>query len=369
MATIGIDATYTADPRPSGMGLFAKRFIEGLAKVSSPHHYLLCYRPSRFRQRRHFLKPRPRPGQSTPVFSTSYYQEPFTFWLPWRTDVFHSLAQRPPAFRFRREVVTVNDVFPITGEDYSTSEFREKFSRLLREAVARAARVIVPSEYSARRVADHTGTPRDIIRVVPYAAEVPARLLSEEERRAARARWVGEDGIMILHVGVLQNRKNLLNALRALLLLPPHYRLVLAGGDGYGAKSIHDMIHTCHLEARVTRLGYVPDDQLTLLYQAATVFLFPSWEEGFGIPVLEAMAHGTPVVASRASSLPEAGGGAAVYVDPADPQDIARALTQVVDGPELRATMVERGFERVRAYTWHDMAAATVQIYEEVLSL
>lgn len=367
MATIGIDATYTADPQPSGMGLFAKRFIESLATIPSAHHFLLCYRPSRFRHRRFFLKPRP--VQSAPVFSTTYYQEPFTFWLPWRADVFHSLAQRPPAFRFRKEIVTVNDVFPITGVEYSTPEFREKFSRLLREAVARAVRVIVPSEYSAGQVAEHTGTPREIIRVVPYAADVPDRLMTSEERSVARARWVGDDGVMILHVGVLQNRKNLLNALRALLMLPPRYKLVLAGGDGYGAEFIHDMIQSRHLEARVIRLGYVPDDQLTVLYQAASVFLFPSWEEGFGIPVLEAMAHGTPVVASRTSSLPEAGGDAAVYVDPADPQDIARKLTEVLGGPELRVAMVDRGFERVRAYTWRDMATATLKVYEEVLAL
>ena len=141
MATIALDATYTVDPQPSGMAVYSRRLIESLAALETTHHFLLCYRLSRFGRRREFLLP----GARRPTFSMRFFQEPFTFWLPWQARLFHSLAQRPPAFHFDKEVVTVHDVFPLTGRDYSTPEFQRKFSALLLEAVKRAARVIAVS--------------------------------------------------------------------------------------------------------------------------------------------------------------------------------------------------------------------------------
>ena len=272
MATIGIDATYTADPQPSGMGLFAKRFIESLATIPSAHHFLLCYRPSRFRHRR-FLFEDPGPSNLRQCFQPPIIRSRLLFWLPWRADVFHSLAQRPPAFRFRKEIVTVNDVFPITGVEYSTPEFqREILAAPARSCGAGCPRDRALGVFRGPSCGAHWHSTGNHSRCA-LCSHVPDRLMTSEERSVARARWVGDDGVMILHVGVLQNRKNLLNALRALLMLPPRYKLVLAGGDGYGAEFIHDMIQSRHLEARVIRLGYVPDDQLTVLYQAASVFL------------------------------------------------------------------------------------------------
>ena len=140
MACIALDATYTADPEPSGVAIYSRRLIESLAAIDSSHRFLLCYRLSRLRRRKEFLRPQKSPGASGPEFSMRFYQEPFTFWLPWQARLFHSLAQRPPAFRFEKEVVTVFDIFPITGHEYSTPEFQRKFSALLRRAVAAAHR-------------------------------------------------------------------------------------------------------------------------------------------------------------------------------------------------------------------------------------
>jgi len=369
MATIALDATYTVDPQPSGMAVYSRRLIESLATLETPHRFLLCYRLSRFRRHREFVRLAPPTGTSGPAFSVRLFQEPFTFWLPWQTEVFHSLAQRPPAFRFKKEIVTVHDLFPLTGRDYSTPEFQRKFSKLLKQAVARAALVITPSQYTAGQLTRHVGMPRDRIRVIPEGVDLPGRSMTPEERTRERERLVGQGNEMVLNVGVLQTRKNTLNVLRALEILPRRYRLVLAGGEGHGSEAIHEYLRHPGLLSRVRVLRHVPAAELPALYEAASVFLFPSLEEGFGLPVLEAMASGLPVVASHTSSLPEVGGDAALYVDPHDPHDIAEKVRQAVEAPGLRQQMIQQGLARAREFSWRRTAEATLRVYDEVLAM
>ncbi len=360
MATIGLDATYTLGARPTGTATYSRRLIESLAALKTPHRFLICYRLSRWNQRREFLR--------LPGCPIRPVQRPLTFWMAWQVELFHSLVQRPPVFRFRREVVTVHDAFPITGRDYSTPEFQVRFSELLRASVSRAARVITDSEYTAQQIERHCGVEREKIRVIPCGVDAPARVLPPEERLREREQIVGKGNEMLLGVGNLETRKNVLNALRALALLPDRYRLVLAGGDGYGAEAIHASIAEQGLESRVIRLGFAPAGRMPVLYQAASALLFPSLEEGFGFPVLEAMAHGLPVVTSRTSSLPEVGGDAALYVDPRDVADIAAKTAQAVEDQDVRRKLIEKGHARAREFTWRRAAEAVVKVYEEVLA-
>jgi glycosyltransferase involved in cell wall biosynthesis len=296
------------------------------------------------------------------------FQEPVTFWLPWQAQLFHSLGQRPPAFHFRQEIVTVFDIFPITGENYSTADFRKKFSALLLQAAGRATRVITASHATEGLLISHAQVPPEKIRVIPLGVDPPAVILSPEERLRERARILGGEGEMVLNVGVIQTRKNTLNMLKALKTLPAKYTLVLSGGNGYGSEAIHEFIRTESLGRRVKILGYIDDAQLARLYQAASVFLFPSLEEGYGIPVLEAMAGGVPVVTSNVSSMPEVGGEAALYVDPHDPAEIAQKVVQAVEDSELRAALVQKGLARASEFTWRRTAEATLAVYEEILS-
>ncbi len=369
MATIALDATYAVEPEPSGMAVYSRKLIESLATLATPHRFLLCYRLSRFSRRREFLRPASREGSRGPSFSVRLFQEPLTFWLSWEARLFHSLAQRPPAFRFEKEIVTVHDIFPLTGRDYSTPDFQRKFSALLREAVERAIRVITPSRYTADQLVEHVGVRREKICVIPEGVDPATRTMTSEERRAERERLVGKGNEMVLSVGVLQTRKNILNALRALERLPANYRLVLAGGDGYGSEAIHEFIRKEQLVSRVAVLGHVASERLPRLYQAASALLFPSFEEGFGLPVLEAMAYGLPVVASRASSLPEVGGDAALYVDPHDPQDIAEKVRRVVEDAGLSEKLSRQGLERARQFSWRLTAEMTLNVYDQVLSI
>ena len=288
--------------------------------------------------------------------------------MPWRARVFHSLAQRPPAFCFEKEIVTIHDLFPVTGRDYSAPDFQKKFAALLIEAARRATRIITPSMYTAEQLVQQVGIPRERIRVIPEGVTAPGRLLTPEERRHGRERLVGTGNELILVVGVLQTRKNTINALKALELLPERYRMLLVGGDGYGSEAIHEYLLRPSVNARARVLGHVAAAELPPLYQAASVLLFPSLEEGFGLPVLEAMASNLPVVAANTSALPEVGGDAAAYVDPRDPEDIAARVVEVTENAALRADMTRKGSERAGIFTWQRTAEATLSVYEEVLS-
>jgi glycosyltransferase involved in cell wall biosynthesis len=362
MATIAVDATYSVDPEPTGIAVYSRRLVDSLLDLPTSHRFLVCYRLSRWGRRRVFLRP-----SSARRFGVRLLQERLTPWVAWQADLFHSLAQRPPASRFRREVVTVFDVFPISGRDYSTPEFQRKFGELLREAARRAARVITASRYTASELQKHCGVESDKVRVIPVGVDLPEAITSADERRTERERWVGRGSELVLVVGAIQNRKNTLGAARSALLLPDRYRFVLAGGNGHGSEAVRDFIRREHLSARVLTPGYVSPAQLESLYRAASVLLLPSFEEGFGIPVLEAMASGVPVVAANTSSLPEVGGEAALYVDPHSDIGMASEVRRVVEDERLRARLIELGRQRVTQFTWRRTAEQTLAVYDEVL--
>ena len=362
MARIGIDATYSVDENAYGISRYSRRLVESLLTLPSAHQFLICYRLSRFFRRKRF----------TPLAGTgagrSYFQPPWGWQLPSRLDMFHSLAQRPAPFRFRREVVTVHDVFPLTGKDYSTPAFQRVFSELLMKAVGRAVRVITPSEYTASELVKYGNVPREKIRVVPEGVDPPLRTMTAEEKRRGRMALLGQEGKILLNVGALQTRKNLIRCLEALLRLPEDVFLVLAGGEGHGSQAVHATIHEHGLEGRVRLLGYVSEGRVEELYEMAEVLLFPSLEEGYGLPVLEAMAHSLPVVTSSSSALPEVGGDAALYVNPLEVEDITRKVSAALQDESLRKKLVERGLRRVKEFSWRRAAEATMQVYEEVLS-
>jgi glycosyltransferase involved in cell wall biosynthesis len=369
MATIALDATHTVDSNPTGVGLSSLCLIQALLALRTAHRFKLCYRLSRFKHGRRILRPWMLSEPPGSQFETSWMQEYLTFWLPWNVDLFHSLTPRTPPFRFRRELVTVNDVFVLAGCNYSTTDFQRRFSDLLLQAAERAALVITPSTYTSSELVKYSKVRKEQIRVIPYGVQTPTALISPEVRKFERERLVGQGNIMVLSIGVIQTRKNPINMLRALQDLPEHYHLVLAGGDGYGAEAAHAFISREKLGSRVRVLGYVSSEVIAMLYQAADVFLFPSFEEGFGLPVLEAMSYGLPVVAAGTSSLPEVGGDAALYADPNNPREIAAAVREAVEDAGLRDRLIARGLERAGQFSWRRAAEAVLHVYEEALQM
>src|SRR5262249_42286431 len=233
-------------------------------------------------------------------------------------------------------------------------------------------------------IADSDATRRDLlryyrvapqkVRAVPLGVEPAFRPVELEAARALAAERYGLTSPFLLFVGTLEPRKNLRALLEAYRrLLSSHTgegdapTLAVAGARGWWYRDLYRLARELGLDGRVRFLGRVPDADLPPLYSAAAAFVYPSLYEGFGLPPLEALACGTPVVCSDRSSLPEVVGDAGLLVDPTQPAALAGALARILDDPALRQELRGRGLERAARYTWARTAAETVQVYEQAL--
>ncbi len=347
---VALDATYSLGPALSGVGVYCRRLIESIAAAAPEGRFLLCYRANRFFRALAATLP-------APNTSRRLLEEPLNFFLPRRIDLFHGLNQRLPRCRWPRSVATFHDLFVMTGE-YSTADFRSRFTALARDAAARSDLIIAVSEYTARQVEDLLGVPRGRIRVVRHGVDPPLN----SPRRSPPS-----DKPFVLHVGAVQTRKNLLRLVEAFEQLPADVTLVLAGSDGYGAPEIHARIDRSPARARILRLGYIDDAALRNLYREAAALVFPSLDEGFGIPILEAMAAGVPVVTSNRSATAEVAGEAALLVDPLDTEALARGMRRVLDDTALRERLIGEGKARAAQFTWARAAQETLAVYRELL--
>jgi glycosyltransferase involved in cell wall biosynthesis len=342
--TFALDATQSTGRHISGVGVYCREILRGLADAHPDERFLWCGRPNRLRS----LLDEPRPANS----SVRPLLESFQLF---RCDLFHGLNQRLPAWRFRRSVCTFHDLFVMTSE-YSTPEFRARFTEQARQAAARAELIICVSQFTANQVGELLGVESGRLRVIPHGTRFPA--VTGENLREP----------LILHTGAIQHRKNLLRLVEAFeQAAPPPWRLVLAGSDGFGAAEIHARIAASVARERIETPGYVSDSALARLYRRVSLFAFPSLDEGFGIPVLEAMAQGIPVISSNRSALPEACGEAALLVDPLDGEALAHGLRRLIESAELRESLVLAGMKRAAGFTWQRAVNSTWAVYEELM--
>ena len=339
-----LDATYSVGSSLSGVGVYSREILSALAELCPADTFLHCFRPHRLW--RGLREARPRNAFAAPLFES---------WAPFRCDLFHGLNQRMPRRRFRRTVCTFHDLFVMTSE-YSTPEFRARFTIQAREAAERADLIICVSEFTARQAESLLHVAPSRLRVIHHGTrfvETPACV--------DRQPW-------ILHVGAVQTRKNLVRLVEAFeTAVPAPWRLVLAGGEGFGAAEVRARAALSPARERIEFTGWVDDRRLAELYARSSMLAFPSLDEGFGIPVLEAMAWGLPVVASNRSSLPEICGDAAFLVDPTDTAALAAALRSLSRDPVLAAAMASRGREHALRRPWSAAAAETLKVYAELL--
>lgn len=356
---IALDVTYASPRERYGIGVYSAQLARALARLDRENFYHLCYRPSYLLRGGETLR------FQQPNVHTWLLQDPFNWLLARRVDIFHSLNLRLPRQRFRCEVVTLHDVYALTERVYATEEFRRTFGQLTREVVARAQHLIVPSNYLKDEVRRTCGLPEEKISVVPLGVEVnePA---PDAEAISPLQRSIGHTGPLLLAVGSIERRKNLANVARALRVLPEEVRLLQVGGLGFGAEEVLRAIEEAGVRERIIRLGYLPPAEMKKIYCLATLLVFPSLEETFGLPVLEAMAAGLPVVTSNRSALPEVAGEAALLVNPENPEEIAAAVRRILDSPELRRELIRKGHERAREFPWERTARETLAVYERL---
>ena len=288
-----------------------------------------------------------------------------------RLDLFHSPDfVLPPVSGRIPTLLTVHDLSFVHYPETFPANLVAYLSRVVPWSIGRATHILADSHSTKRDLAAVWNVPGDRVTVLHSGVNDRFRPVVDPAARAAlRARYNLGDRPYVLAVGTVQPRKNyemLVRAFRAVAAQQPH-SLVIAGGSGWLTEGLQAEIARQGLADRVRMAGFVADDDLPGLYSAADLFVFPSLYEGFGLPVLEAMACGTPVVTSNSSSLPEVAGDAAILVDPFDVDQIANAMWLVLSQPDLAAALSEKGLARAAQFTWERTARETIAVYERVL--
>ncbi len=281
-------------------------------------------------------------------------------------DLMHCPVGLAPVSSRVPVAITVHDVMALEHPEWFTAANRLQQRMVLGPAARRAAVVLTPSQFSRQRAIEWLGLRPERVRVTPWGVD---EIFSAGFRSGETLARRGLGRRYLLTVGALRPRKNLETALAAFEALADHedLELVVAGGRGWDDAELLARLHRSPAAGRIRLTGRVSDDELAALYRGAECFLFPSRYEGFGLPPLEAMACGAPVVSSDRTSMPEVLGDAAVLVSPDDTAGWAAAVESLLTSPERRAELVERGRRRAAAFTWERCARATVEAYRFAL--
>jgi glycosyltransferase involved in cell wall biosynthesis len=265
-------------------------------------------------------------------------------------------------------VVTVHDVSYARAPELFSRRDRSLL-RFVRGSVRRAARVIAVSEFTRADVCELYGLDRAKVVAIPNGVDAAFRPVADAGARVHRR--FGIDRPYVLCVGALQPRKNVPLAIEAYAALAGRgtdCELVVAGGDRGGRLDVLDAILRTRLTGRVHLLGHVEDSELPALYSAARALVFPSLYEGFGLPALEAMACGTPVIASNTTGLAEAVGDAGLTIDPLSAEELTEAMRRVLGDEALRERLAAAGRVRAAEFTWARAAGATAAVYRQALA-
>jgi glycosyltransferase involved in cell wall biosynthesis len=381
---IGVDARFLTHPQKGGYKTYTENLISALACVDGRNQYILYV--DRL------------PDQDTkiprqPNFSYKVLNQLPVIGMPWREQVglslqsardgielLHSPCLTAPLMLGCPSVITIHDMIWLFPKKYSQSKagslqwkLIEWYNRLIpRYASKRASAIITVSQVSKEDIATQLKIEPDLIFVTSEAANQSFQPIKEKGPGQAFRKKHGLHFRFILAIGSADPRKNLETLVRAYAMLPDFlqaaYHLVIVWTAPVLAPAISKLVTSLGLDDQVQFLNKISNEDLVLLYNEASLFVFPSLYEGFGLPLLEAMACGVPVVAANTSSIPEIAGDAARLFDAKDPQELSRTMAQVLGDEDVKTNMVKKGFQRSATFSWEKCAHETLSVYSKVLS-
>lgn len=366
---IGLD--YTAAVRQgAGIGRYTRGIVGALAKLDHDNDYTLVV---------------PRDGGAVPdtlarmrVTCLPLNEWPLTIaWHRLRLplyvdlftgplDLFHSPDFVLPPLRRGRTIVTVHDLSFLRYPQCAARGLVSYLTSVVPRSLQRADLILADSAWTRQDIVDLLHIPASKIHVVPAGVGPEYQPITDPAQRSAVRERYGLPQRFVLHVGTLEPRKNLgrlLEALHGLRAADPDLKLVLVGGKGWLYEEIFAAIERLRLADSVVFPGYVAEADLPVVYNLAKVLAYPTLYEGFGLPPLEAMACGTPVVCSNASSVPEVAGDAALLIDPLDTSALAATLQRVLSDEALRADLRWRGLAQARLFSWEAAAQRLLAAY------
>jgi glycosyltransferase involved in cell wall biosynthesis len=376
---IAIDYSAAVNQR-AGVGRLVRNQVLALAEFDQVNDYRLVYaRPNRdsrpqFPRARNFARREVGVRERWLTIMWHRVNVPLPAdWLSGPVDVYHSPDFVLPPLRHARGILTVHDLAFLMRPECADDRLRAYLEVVVPRSVRRADFIIADSENTRNDLVVLLGVQPSSVAVVPGGVEERFTPVTDAEllRRARHQLGVG-DAPFVLAIGVIEPRKNLnrlmdaFGALKERGVVPANLKLVLAGGRGWLFDGIFDHHAASAVRDDILLPGFVPDELLPAIYSAAEVLAFPSLYEGFGLPILEAMACGTPVVASRASCLPEVAEGAALMIDPTNVDGLSTSLELVLTDSALRSRLIEQGHARASQYTWRAAAEQLLEVYQRV---
>lgn len=375
---IALDATYAGQSSSQKGGIYQYIFhlVQALSEVDKENKYLLFF--SFFRN-----KHRQTTDEFYSLFKKAGYGRkdcriPSLIWkrlqfpielFTGKIDLFHGLFDYVPRMLSGKSIVTIHDLAYLRRPEFLGSKRVKWKYKETPLAVRRADAIITVSNFSKNDLIKLLGIPEEKIWVTPHGVSPDFTPIQDKEilERIKIKYRIKEN--YILFVGVLQPNKNIVKLLEAFSLLKNscklEHQLVIAGEKGWLYEDIFKKYNELKLGDTVIFTGYVPDGDLPALYSGADLFILPSQLEGFGIPVLEAMACGTPVVTSNTCALPETAGDAAILVKPDSVHEIAGGIYQVLSDNNLQASLRQKGFAHAKKFTWENTAKMTLEVYRK----
>ncbi len=362
---IGLEVT-AAVRQGAGIGRYVRELLRALAHLDTANQYHLFY-----------ASPVPLPYSLPPLpgnFSTRHL--PFhDIWLArlWQRaqiplpvelvtgplDLYHAPDFTLPPVR-ARSVLTVHDLSFVRDPESAAPGLRAYLNMVVPRSVSRADHIIAVSQATKADLIELYGTPESKITVL-YEGVDPA--FAPTPDATIRTKYGLGDKPYIFSISTIQPRKNYQRLIQAIAALPHEYNLIIAGGSGWLHEPIYAEAEKPAVRGRVKFIGFVPDADLPALYTEAAAFAYPSLYEGFGLPLLEAMACGTPVLTSKVSCLPEVAGDAAILVDPLQAGAIAEGLQQTLSS---RDQLRPKGFARASQFRWETVARELLSLYQTV---
>lgn len=355
--------------RYTGIGRYVQNLVENLAKIDGKNRYGVVLNKGDEREITE--------SENLKIFRTRanipVYSIREQTLLPFEIkrsgpDLVHYPSFNMPLAGGKPVVATIHDLIYYLNFDACPNRLAYLYARFMFKRVVNIAqKIITGSEFTKKEIVRHLGVEAKKVVVIYHGVSPLYRPVEAGMRKTVISRY-GIKGGYVFYAGSHQPRKNLVRLVKAFSTIKDReHQLVLAGKIDPRREELYNAAKEKGLDGRVLFIGSVPEEDLPSLYSGATAFVFPSLNEGFGLPPLEAMACGAPVISSDATSLPEVVGDAAVLVDPADAVAIADGIDRLLASSMLQSELREKGLERAKQFSWEAAAKKTLRVYEEVL--
>jgi glycosyltransferase involved in cell wall biosynthesis len=387
MTTVLIDSGSIRD-KPSGVAFYTYNLIKALLSLENQTDYQIgIYRQPSLKNwlKQDFNHPKilaelgkinclPLPVTITNLFAP-YLNNFFNFDQNYLgdIDIIHGTDHYVYPCRRAKKIMTIHDLTFLKYPFYS-NKIVQNYTKRINKCLPWTDLIITFSQNSKQDIIKYFSLAEDRVIITSEASRYSINQLNQEKIKFLKNSFNYDfSKPYLLFVSTLEPRKNIVNLIKSFNFLKqqdkiPH-QLVLIGQKGWNYEKIFQEINQSKFKQEIHYLGYLNDELVALFYTLADVFIYPSFYEGFGLPVLEAMTLGTPVVTSHTSSLPEVAGNAAIYINPEDAQSIAEGVSTVINNRKLRADLISKGKARASLYSWQRVAEETINAYQYCLSL